>query len=140
VQIGRGLGLSACDMVELPESRARRAADRCAEEATGLLGHIPESAALIVYDERGRADLPSERLAERVGGFRDAGRPALAVVIGGPDGLDARLRARADLTLSFGAATLPHALVRILALEQVYRSLTILAGHPYHRGDPDGSA
>ena len=64
----------------------------------------------------------------------------VAVVIGGPDGLDARLRARADLTLSFGAATLPHALVRILALEQVYRSLTILAGHPYHRGDPDGSA
>ena len=47
------------------------------------------------------------------------------------------LRARADHILAFGAATLPHGLVRVLALEQVYRALTILAGHPYHRGDPD---
>jgi 23S rRNA (pseudouridine1915-N3)-methyltransferase len=58
--------------------------------------------------------------------------------IGGPDGLDESVRARADLTLSFGAATLPHGLARVLAFEQLYRSLTILAGHPYHRGGPDG--
>ncbi|TXM88462.1 23S rRNA (pseudouridine(1915)-N(3))-methyltransferase RlmH, partial [Methylobacterium sp. WL103] len=62
----------------------------------------------------------------------------LVVAIGGADGLDGAVRARADLTLSFGAATLPHGIVRVLALEQLYRALTILAGHPYHRGDPDG--
>lgn len=133
-QIGRGIGVSGCDLIELPESRARRAPDRCAEEAVALLAHLPTAGALCIYDERGRADLSSEQIAERIGGWRDAGRPAMAVTIGGADGLDASIRTRADLILSFGAATLPHGLVRVLVLEQLYRSLTILAGHPYHRG------
>ncbi len=136
MQAGRGLGFAGCDLVEIPESRARRAADRCAEEAGAILAHMPAGSALVAYDERGRADLPSEALAERVGQWRDGAKPALAVVVGGPDGLDASIRTRADLILSFGAATLPHGLVRVLVLEQIYRSLTILAGHPYHRGEP----
>ena len=137
-QLGRGLGFTACDSAETVESRARRAPDRCAEEATALLAQVPAGGVLVAYDERGRADLPSERVAERIREWRDAGRPALVVAIGGADGLDGAVRARADLTLSFGAATLPHGIVRVLALEQLYRALTILAGHPYHRGDPDG--
>jgi 23S rRNA (pseudouridine1915-N3)-methyltransferase len=136
VQAGRGLGLSGCDLTEIPESRARRAIDRCTEEAAAILAQVPAGAAALAYDERGRADLPSEALAERVGQWRDGAKPALAVIVGGPDGLDASIRTRADLILSFGAATLPHGLVRVLALEQLYRSLTILAGHPYHRGEP----
>jgi 23S rRNA (pseudouridine1915-N3)-methyltransferase len=134
-QIGRGLGFSACDSVEIPESRARRAADRCTEEAAALLAPLPAGGVLLAYDERGRADLPSEALAERVAAWRDIGRPALVVAIGGADGLDASIRSKAELILSFGAATLPHGLVRVLVLEQLYRSLTLLAGHPYHRGD-----
>jgi 23S rRNA (pseudouridine1915-N3)-methyltransferase len=55
------------------------------------------------------------------------------LVIGGADGLGAELKRRADLTLAFGAATWPHQLVRIMLLEQLYRAVTILAGHPYHR-------
>ena len=136
--LGRGHGVPACDLVEIPESRARRAADRLAEEGAAILSSLPADAALIAYDERGRADLSSEALAERVGAWRDAARPVLAIAIGGADGLDAAVRARADLILAFGAATLPHGLVRVLALEQVYRTLTILAGHPYHRGEPGG--
>ncbi|GJD36889.1 23S rRNA (pseudouridine(1915)-N(3))-methyltransferase RlmH [Methylobacterium aerolatum] len=135
-QTGRNLGFTGCDLIEIPESRTRRAADRCAEEAALMLAHVPAGAVGLIYDERGRADLPSEDLAARVGQWRDAGKPALAVMIGGPDGHDASIRTRADLILSFGAATLPHGLVRVLALEQIYRSLTILAGHPYHRGEP----
>ncbi|MGU3538686.1 23S rRNA (pseudouridine(1915)-N(3))-methyltransferase RlmH [Methylobacterium sp. A54F] len=137
VQVGRGLGVSGCDVVEISESRARRAPDRCAEEAGQILAHVPSDGVLWAYDERGRADLSSERLAERLGTARDAGRPSLVVAIGGADGLAPAVRTRAELTLSFGAATLPHGLVRVLALEQLYRSLTILAGHPYHRGEPD---
>lgn len=135
-QLGRGLGFPACDLVEIPESRARRGADRAAEEAAALVPLLPPGSAILTYDERGRADLPSESLAERIAGWRDAAKPALAVIVGGPDGLDASIRTRADLILSFGAATLPHGLVRVLALEQIYRSLTIMAGHPYHRGEP----
>jgi 23S rRNA (pseudouridine1915-N3)-methyltransferase len=142
-QVGRGLGVTACDIAEIPESRARRAPDRAAEEGAAILGHASlghasgAGAVLAVYDERGRSDLTSESIAERVGQWRDAGRAALVLAIGGADGLDPAVRARAELTLSFGAATLPHGLVRVLALEQVYRTLTILAGHPYHRGNLD---
>jgi 23S rRNA (pseudouridine1915-N3)-methyltransferase len=55
-------------------------------------------------------------------------------VIGGADGLGADIKQRATLTLAFGAATWPHQLARIMLLEQLYRVVTILAGHPYHRG------
>ncbi|WP_457105063.1 23S rRNA (pseudouridine(1915)-N(3))-methyltransferase RlmH [Methylobacterium sp. P5_C11] len=134
-QLGRGLGFPACDSVEVPESRARRAVDRCAEEAAAITAHLAPGGVLIAYDERGRADLGSEALADRIATWRDAARPALVVMIGGPDGLDASIRTKAELILSFGAATLPHGLVRVLAFEQLYRSLTILAGHPYHRGE-----
>ncbi|KOX55984.1 MULTISPECIES: 23S rRNA (pseudouridine(1915)-N(3))-methyltransferase RlmH [Methylobacterium] len=134
-QLGRGLGFATCDSIEIAESRARRALDRCAEEAAALTGHMPSGGVLVAYDERGRADIGSEALAERVAAWRDAARPALVVAIGGPDGLDASIRTKAELILSFGAATLPHGLVRVLALEQLYRSLTILSGHPYHRGE-----
>lgn len=138
VQVGRGLGFSACDVLEIPESRARRAPDRCAEEGTAILAQAPAAGgALLIYDERGRADWTSERMAAQVGAWRDAGRATLVVAVGGADGLDPAVRARADLALSFGAATMPHGLVRVLALEQVYRTLTILAGHPYHRGNLD---
>jgi 23S rRNA (pseudouridine1915-N3)-methyltransferase len=135
VVLGRGLGFSACDIVEIPESRARRAPDRQAEEAQAILGQVPGNAALVAYDERGRSDLASEKIAERVALWRDAARPALVVAIGGADGLEGSVRSRADLILAFGAATLPHGLVRVLVLEQAYRTLTILAGHPYHRGE-----
>jgi 23S rRNA (pseudouridine1915-N3)-methyltransferase len=129
--IGRGLGMAGLDHVELPESRARREDDRRAEEADGLLARAG-TAALVVFDERGRS-LTSEAFAARIRAWRDEGRPALACLIGGPDGLAPPVRERADLVLSFGALTLPHQIVRALVAEQLYRALTILSGHPYHR-------
>ena len=71
--------------------------------------------------------------AADLGKSRDQGVPALSLVIGGPDGLDPDFRATADLVLAFGALTWPHQLARIMAAEQIYRAMTILAGHPYHR-------
>jgi 23S rRNA (pseudouridine1915-N3)-methyltransferase len=129
--LGRTGGFSPVDVVEIAESRARRDADRRAEEARAILDRAG-SAPLAAFDERGRS-LSSEAFAERLGRWRDGGTPALTFAIGGPDGLDPSVRDRADLVLSFGALTLPHQLVRVLVLEQLYRGLTILAGHPYHR-------
>lgn len=128
---GRGLGLSGLDITELPESRARRDQDRRAEEAAAILDRVG-TGALLVFDERGKSP-SSEAFAERIGGWRDAGKAGLCCVIGGPDGLDDSVRRRADLIVSFGALTLPHQIVRALVTEQLYRALTILAGHPYHR-------
>ncbi len=93
---------------------------------------LPSGAKIICLDERGKT-MDSEAFAARIGEWRDAAAPACAVVIGGPDGLDPAFRARADLVLAFGAMTWPHQLVRALAAEQLFRAMTILAGHPYHR-------
>lgn len=129
--MGRALGVTGLDLVELPESRARREEDRRAEEAAALLERAGPSV-LIVFDERGRSP-SSEDFAGRIRQWRDEGRPGIACVIGGPDGLDPSLHRKAGLVVSFGALTLPHQIVRALVAEQLYRALTIMAGHPYHR-------
>jgi 23S rRNA (pseudouridine1915-N3)-methyltransferase len=129
---GRKLGFPAFEMREIDESRARRPEDRKAEEAQALLALLPAGARLICLDERGKS-IPSEAFAEKLGAWRDAGAPACAFLIGGPDGLDPALRDRADLVLAFGAMTWPHQIVRALAAEQIFRAMTIMSGHPYHR-------
>ncbi|MBM6595443.1 23S rRNA (pseudouridine(1915)-N(3))-methyltransferase RlmH [Microvirga pudoricolor] len=135
--MGRGLGLAGFDMVEMPESRARRDDDRRQEEADILLEKAGQ-AVLIVFDERGKSPT-SEAFAARIRQWRDDGRGDIACIIGGPDGLDPRVRQRADLVVSFGALTMPHQIVRALVTEQLYRALTILSGHPYHRAGHDDS-
>jgi 23S rRNA (pseudouridine1915-N3)-methyltransferase len=129
---GRKTGFTGFEIREIDESRARRPEDRKAEEAAAIENLLPARARLICLDERG-APLTSADFAQKLGDWRDAGVPACAVAIGGPDGLDPALRAKADLTLAFGAMTWPHQIVRALAAEQLFRALTILSGHPYHR-------
>lgn len=129
---GRALGFGDVQMVEIAESSARRAEDRMAEEGTALLAACPPGALLVALDPRGR-NLSSEDLATRMGQERDNGRAAMCLLIGGADGLSDAVRSRAGLLLAFGAATFPHQLVRVMLAEQLYRGMTILAGHPYHR-------
>jgi 23S rRNA (pseudouridine1915-N3)-methyltransferase len=135
--LGRSLGVPALQLVEIPESRARRDDDRRAEEALAIFAKTTASV-VVAFDERGHS-LTSEAFAARIAGWRDNGRTGISFVIGGPDGLDARVRREADLVVSFGALTLPHQLVRVLVVEQLYRALTILAGHPYHRAGSSGA-
>ena len=129
---GRNIGFTAFEMREIDESRARRPDDRKAEEALAIEGLLPPQSRRICLDERGKS-LTSEEFAKKLGDWRDASAGACAFIIGGPDGLDSGFRQRADLTLSFGAMTWPHQLVRALAAEQIFRAMTILSGHPYHR-------
>jgi len=128
----RNLGLQGLEVKEIAESRARAAAARMSEEGDALLAALPAEATLAVFDERGEA-ASSVDFASFIEKERDRGRANLWFAIGGAEGLDAALRARATATYSFGRMTLPHQLVRILAAEQIYRALTVLSGHPYHR-------
>jgi len=128
---GKPLGLTGFDVVEIAESRASRPADRKAEEAAQLRTKA-DGAVLLALDERG-GQMSSEAFAAWLAARRDAGARSLAVVIGGADGLDPAFAAAADERLAFGRMTLPHQIVRILAAEQLYRAMTILSGHPYHR-------
>lgn len=129
--LGRNLSLGPLTVHEIAESRSRRPEDRKAEEAAAIAAKLSDGP-LIVLDETGEA-ITSEAFAAMLGKWRDGGAPAASFVIGGADGLDPALRARAAASLSFGRMTLPHQIVRVLLLEQLYRAMTILAGHPYHR-------
>ncbi|HUI22411.1 MAG TPA: 23S rRNA (pseudouridine(1915)-N(3))-methyltransferase RlmH [Methylocella sp.] len=129
---GRAIGFSQVDLRELGESRAARAEDRKREEAKALAAQIPPRALVIVLDKTG-TQMASREFAAKLGRARDAAIADAALVIGGPDGLDAAFLASASVTLGLGNMTWPHQLVRIMAAEQIYRAMTILSGHPYHR-------
>ena len=98
-------------------------------------GKMPEAAAnsvTVVLDERGRA-LGSEDFARLLESWRDGGKREVRFLIGGADGHDDAARSSADLLMSFGPATWPHLLVRPMLAEQLFRAVSILANHPYHR-------
>ncbi len=94
-------------------------------------GRAPAYAVLL--DSRGRV-FSSEDFAAQISRLRDSGTQNLVFAIGPADGWSASARTRANLLLSFGPMTLPHQLARVVLAEQVYRALTIIAGHPYHSG------
>jgi 23S rRNA (pseudouridine1915-N3)-methyltransferase len=109
------------------------AAERRTQEGRLLLEALPPRAHAIVLDEGGRT-LSSEAFARHMGTRRDdGGGDPVALLIGGADGHDDAVKARADLLLSLGPMTWPHLLVRALLAEQLYRAQAILDGHPYHR-------
>lgn len=130
---GRALGFAGPAIVEIPESRAPRPDDRRTQEAVAIAKAVGD-AEIVCLDERG-ASHSSEKIAAWLGARRDAGAKELVLVIGGADGLSEELRKKAAAVWSFGSATFPHQIVRILAAEQLYRAMTILVGHPYHRGE-----
>lgn len=102
-----------------------------AAERARIEAALPRGAHVVVLDERG-ARVTTPALAERLRGWQQAGDD-VAFLIGGPDGLDPALRAAAHESLRLSDLTLPHALVRVLLIEQLYRAWSINAGHPYHR-------
>jgi 23S rRNA (pseudouridine1915-N3)-methyltransferase len=133
-QAGRGVGLGPVEIREVVESNKRLAADRLREEGKALRGLAPNPSRAIALDARGR-NLTSEQFAEKLAALRGAGARTAVFYIGGADGLAEEVRRNAELGLAFGAVTIPHQLARILLVEQIYRAMTILSGHPYHRGE-----
>lgn len=102
-----------------------------AAEADRIRAALPAGARLVALDERG-ADLDTRALAGRLRRWQEAGE-TMALVIGGPDGLDAQLKAQAAESLRLSSLTLPHALARVLLAEALYRAASLLKNHPYHR-------
>src|SRR5690242_8552105 len=115
-----------------PPARGRDLKRAMAEEGDALLAAVPRDAHVIVLDGRG-STWSSEQLAEQLKRWRMDGRE-LAFLIGGAEGHAEAVLQRADQRWSLGPLTLPHMLVRLLVAEQLYRAVTIVNGHPYHRG------
>jgi len=131
VRMGPGLGFREFGLREFAEATHKNPASRMALEAQTLLA-ATERSTVVLLDEKGR-DMTSEAFASQLSLWRDDGVDTIAFVIGGADGLDDVLRKKAALRLRFGHQTWPHLLVRAMLAEQIYRAMTLLAGHPYHR-------
>jgi len=122
------------DLVEIElgnRGKGRDAQRAIADEGAAVLAALPKDAHVVALDGRGKP-WSSEQLAEQLGAWRMQGRD-LAILIGGPDGHATDVLARANQSWSLGPLTLPHMLVRLVVAEQLYRAVSINAGHPYHR-------
>ena len=114
-----------------PRSGGKTAEQCMAAEALRIEAAIPKGARRVLLDERGTR-LTTAQLAQRVQHWRGEGRDVV-LLVGGPDGMAASLKAGADETLRLSDLTLPHAFARVLLAEALYRAWSLLDGHPYHR-------
>jgi 23S rRNA (pseudouridine1915-N3)-methyltransferase len=130
---GKRLGFSSVAAEEVAVSKSRETKKRIAEEGERLAARIPPGAHVVFLDARGKG-MTSDGFAEMLAAMRDAGARDLVFLIGGPDGLDPGPAVKSSRSLAFGPQIWPHLLVRAMLAEQIYRALTILGGHPYHRG------
>jgi 23S rRNA (pseudouridine1915-N3)-methyltransferase len=117
-------------LVEIAEAHGTPAEAK-RREASAILAAVPEGAVLVALD-LGGVEETTEAFARRLTRWRDAGK-TVAFAIGGAEGLDAAVLARAQHVLAFGRATWPHLLVRAMLAEQLFRADSLLRGHPYHR-------
>lgn len=114
-----------------PRSTGKTAAQIMAAEAQRIRTALPDTAHCIALDEHGET-LTTEQFAQQMRNWMDMGRD-VAFIIGGADGLHDSIKQHAQLRLSVSAFTLPHGMVRVLLAEQLYRAISLLHNHPYHR-------
>jgi len=125
-------GFTSLAFHEWNESRLPEAALRGAEEARQLWSVVPQGTPAVAMDERG-GTMSSEAFAAFLAREAQDGARQLTFLIGGPDGHAPETRKKAARLLAFGPMTWPHRLARVMLLEQIYRAVTILVNHPYHR-------
>lgn len=114
-----------------PRSSSNNAATVMQREAARIEAALPRQCRIVALDERGR-DLTTIQLADQLTGWQREGGD-IALLIGGADGLDPALKARANLLIRLSSLTLPHGMVRVLLAEQLYRAWSVTQNHPYHR-------
>jgi|TARA_B100000959_G_scaffold287402_1_gene371784 23S rRNA (pseudouridine1915-N3)-methyltransferase len=130
-RLSRDLGLNIIQVPLSKRSKSQSIDQSIKNEGAGLLNKVPPNNYLVAMDIRGTL-ITTEQLAGRLDSFRTQGQN-LSLLIGGPDGLARACLEQADESWSLSGLTLPHPLVRVLVTEQLYRAVSILKGHPYHR-------
>jgi len=114
-----------------PRTTGKTVEQMMAAEAKRLEAAIPADALRVALDERGK-DLSTQKFSETLQAWQITSQP-IAILIGGPDGLDPALKASCTQLLRLSSMTMPHPLVRVVLIEQIYRGWSILVNHPYHR-------
>lgn len=130
--LARQIGFSGPDLKEFEAPRGLAGAKRTDKEGAFLLD-AAQNAEIIALDERG-ANLTSRKFSDLMAKMRDEGAKGACFLIGGADGHADAVLSAASLKIALGKATWPHLLARAMLAEQLYRAMTILSGHPYHRG------
>jgi 23S rRNA (pseudouridine1915-N3)-methyltransferase len=130
--LGRKAGITKLTVTDFAESQSQTASQRQDEEAKILAAALSPKAFTLGLDERGKS-MTSEAFSKLLQRHLDQGTQDLAFLIGGPDGHSAATRKSAGQLISLGEMTWPHRLVRVMLLEQIYRAVTIMVNHPYHR-------
>lgn len=126
------------DIIEVPDEKAPENLSPAQEliviqkEGQGILKHVKEDAYVIALAIQGR-QLSSEKLSDFISDLGIKGRSSIAFIIGGSLGLSDEVLKKADFKLSFSPMTFPHQLMRVILLEQIYRSFRIIKGEPYHK-------
>ncbi len=122
------------ELIELPLGHRGKGADKARairQEGDAMLAAIPKGDLVVALEVDGR-HWSTEKLAANLSDWQMEGRN-ISLLVGGPDGLDARCSALAERKWSLSALTLPHPLVRVILAEQIYRAWTVIQGHPYHK-------
>ncbi len=127
----RELPLQLVEVKAEPRTTGKTVDAMMALEAARIEAALPPRCRRLILDERGE-DLSTRALAKRLEHWQDGGDD-IAIIIGGPDGLDTALKATAHETMRLSSLTLPHALVRVMLAEAIYRAWSVLKNHPYHR-------
>ena len=127
-KIGRSYGLGPVSINEVEDKKN----GGMSNEAILLQRIIPKGAVIIALDERGEV-VSRPNFSEKLITYVNNNVSDLAIIMGGADGIDSKLREKADFKVSFGKMVWPHVLVRVMIAEQLYRAASILAGSPYHR-------
>jgi len=142
IAIGRYKSGSLVDLVKLYQKRLKWKFElteiqlhknaSSEDECEAILKKVPDNCKIIALDERGKT-ISSDEFAHIIESWQVQSHHNVTFIIGGADGLNDKIRKKADFLLSFGKQTWPHQLVRVMLIEQVYRVQQILSGHPYHR-------
>ncbi len=127
----RELPLQLVEIKAEPRTTGKTVEAMMALEAARIEAALPPLCRRVILDERGE-DLTTKALAKRLERWQDGGDD-IAIVVGGPDGLDPALKASAHETMRLSSLTLPHALVRVMLAEALYRAWSLSKNHPYHR-------
>jgi 23S rRNA (pseudouridine1915-N3)-methyltransferase len=130
--MAKKLGISSITLKEMEADKNLSGAVLKKAEASLLEQAIPNQSFIIALDERGKSP-NSKEFSDLIQQCLINNTSTLGFIIGGADGLDDSIRSKADYLISFGKMTWPHKLARVLLMEQLYRAVTILSGHPYHR-------
>lgn len=131
-KLGRQVGITKADIIEVAEAQDAQPAARKIQEAAALDAKISSGALIVCLDEHGE-NIDSKEFSNLIKRAADDGTSELVFVLGGPDGLAPELLGRAAKTLCFGRMTWPHRIARVMLLEQIYRAVTLMVNHPYHR-------